>query len=95
MRGGLKNISFMPSSVISNFNSCSDDNYLLFTLAYFRHEPNACFPSGPCPCIRFTLDSCVPPNSHSHFPAYTIFAFHQCGFSSGCDDRMPVPVDGK
>lgn len=27
-------------------------------------------------------------------PPYTMFAFHQWGFSSGWEDRIPVPADG-
>ena len=28
-------------------------------------------------------------------PSYTMLAFHQWGFSSGWEDRIPVPVIGK
>lgn len=49
-----------------------------------------------CPCSipatpkQEVTAEAISPSSLS----YTMLAFHQWGFSSGCDDRIPVPADG-
>lgn len=35
------------------------------------------------------------PRKHSSAPSYTMLAFHQWGFSSGWEDRIPVPAVGE
>lgn len=36
-----------------------------------------------------------PPRKDLPAPSYTMLAFHQWGFSSGWEDRIPVPVAGE